>query len=354
MKRNKENENKDKQVDKKANKPKRKSKFLLYIKAIFTIAILCFIGLIVVFYVWDSNTFNVYFEIKDDIETYENVRISVIKFPLIETKTDDDLVFYGWKDKETNKIYNEESILIKKETTFKALFINELLYENNLELEKSFYPYASGLVGLPLKQAFKDNYNKSFSDVSDLVKVRDSILNNNIYLLNFDNLYLPYENDDYDNYIKVNLINESFINKHSSEKQEAILNERYNTFYIHKDFVNIKYPINSSDGYEPPEEFRGLIARTILYMWLYFDAYDFTKSYNENDRLISLETVLRWHFNYPPNDFENFRNSQILIGVGASNPFSDYKEFATYLFKDDIIALGLEELIYERNWSNKY
>ena len=67
-------------------------------------------------------------------------------------------------------------------------------------------------------------------------------------------------------------------------------------------------------------------------------------NFNNEKHLIALETVLDWHFSYPPNDFEIERNKHTLIALERDNPFVSHPDFVKFIFKDAMIYLGIEGL----------
>lgn len=73
--------------------------------------------------------------------------------------------------------------------------------------------------------------------------------------------------------------------------------------------------------FSPAEEYRGMIARAILFFVFYY--------VNESqpiifDKVIDKETVLKWNQEYPPTPFEYYKNKCIQKLQGNDNIFISY------------------------------
>ena len=105
-------------------------------------------------------------------------------------------------------------------------------------------------------------------------------------------------------------------------------------------------PENSSRGnqfYGPTEytgpantqgSFRGDVARSILYMAIRYNDLDVVNGYPDGNvgEFGDLATLLQWHQNDPPDDFEMNRNNVIYNWQMNRNPFIDQPELVDYIW----------------------
>ena len=93
----------------------------------------------------------------------------------------------------------------------------------------------------------------------------------------------------------------------------------------------------TNDTYEPRDEVKGDIARTLFYMaTMYFDLSLDNNPYNESSEKTMgiLDVLLIWNELDPVDEFERNRNDVIQSYQGNRNPFVDYPEFAELLWGD--------------------
>lgn len=96
---------------------------------------------------------------------------------------------------------------------------------------------------------------------------------------------------------------------------------------------------NSSEGFEPPDQYKGAIARVILYFHVrYLLPVNDTGPLIGNDSSTAdnnmgrLTHLLNWHGQFPPSQFERDRNERIYSIQGNRNPFIDRPEFACLIW----------------------
>ena len=80
--------------------------------------------------------------------------------------------------------------------------------------------------------------------------------------------------------------------------------------------------------YEPREKQKGNAARSIMYMAV---AYGFNLNGNVNSDKQSKETLVNWHFNDLPDNYEIARHEYIYDLQGNRNPFIDSVDYACYI-----------------------
>ncbi len=124
-------------------------------------------------------------------------------------------------------------------------------------------------------------------------------------------------------------------------------------------FVDGKYgtDINSDNVYEPRDAHKGDAARAILYMTFKYDGingnnWDFdwlngTKLPALNEAEQSLETLLAWHNQDPPDAWEISRNDHIYTLQNNRNPFIDHPEYTDYINFNDMSKIEPLNLITE-------
>jgi len=89
-----------------------------------------------------------------------------------------------------------------------------------------------------------------------------------------------------------------------------------------------------SDGYLPPEEVRGDVARMLFYMDVRYDGLTLVDGVPATHEMGDLETLLQWHLADPVDDFEYNRNDVIEVYQGNRNPFIDYPHLAYLVYYD--------------------
>ena len=96
--------------------------------------------------------------------------------------------------------------------------------------------------------------------------------------------------------------------------------------------------------FEPRDEVKRDIARMIFYMDVRYEGgglepdlevvdYISLESY-PSPEMGKLSTLLQWHIDDPPDDFERNRNEVIFL-AGNRNPFIDRPEFVDYIYSED-------------------
>lgn len=107
-------------------------------------------------------------------------------------------------------------------------------------------------------------------------------------------------------------------------------------------------PENSSRGnqhygqYNGPTgtlgSFKGDVARGVLYMELRYNALEIVDGFPVGTvgQLGDLQTLLEWHRNDPPDDFEMNRNNIIYTWQYNRNPFIDYPDLVEYIWGNNV------------------
>lgn len=115
-------------------------------------------------------------------------------------------------------------------------------------------------------------------------------------------------------------------------------------------FCSIDSVDNSQNAFEPIDEYKGDIARSLLYMgvrYLYEDDH-FTSSYGMNIksqlRPWALELMRTWHRNDPVSQKEINRNDAIYYNIqGNRNPFIDHPELVELIWGNDSATSTFQE-----------
>ena len=83
--------------------------------------------------------------------------------------------------------------------------------------------------------------------------------------------------------------------------------------------------------------FRGDVARSVLYMEIRYNALAIVNGFPDIDgQLGDLATLLEWHRNDPPDDFEMNRNNVIYNWQRNRNPFIDQPDLVEYIWGDQV------------------
>jgi endonuclease I len=114
-------------------------------------------------------------------------------------------------------------------------------------------------------------------------------------------------------------------------------------------FANVSSPtstspigarVNASVGFQPPDEYRGDIARAIFYFSVRYDhniingaVLGGSNSSTVDDEMGELDDLIEWHFADPPSTHEINRNNRIYGIQRNRNPFIDNPDFITALFE---------------------
>ncbi|WP_299336087.1 endonuclease [uncultured Psychroserpens sp.] len=86
------------------------------------------------------------------------------------------------------------------------------------------------------------------------------------------------------------------------------------------------------------ESFRGDVARSVLYMEIRYNGLAVVNGYPENGpgELGDLATLLDWHRNDPPDDFEMNRNNVVYTWQFNRNPFIDQPDLVEYIWGTNV------------------
>lgn len=105
----------------------------------------------------------------------------------------------------------------------------------------------------------------------------------------------------------------------------------------------------NSSYFEPRDEVKGDIARSIFYMVIRYDGDDCDSCVLDLEvvngkantseivsgtkgRIGDLETLIKWHYEDPVDEYEKNRNEIVYSYQGNRNPFIDHEEFISYLY----------------------
>ncbi|MFD0991348.1 endonuclease [Mariniflexile jejuense] len=120
-------------------------------------------------------------------------------------------------------------------------------------------------------------------------------------------------------------------------------------------------PENSSRGnlfygqYNGPSgtlgKFKGDVARSIFYMAVRYNGLDVVNGYPETTvgQFGDLATLLNWHRNDPPDDFEMNRNNIVYTWQFNRNPFIDYPDLVEYLWGNMVGQIWNQPLTTQQN-----
>ena len=83
--------------------------------------------------------------------------------------------------------------------------------------------------------------------------------------------------------------------------------------------------------------FRGDVARSVLFMEIRYNALEIVNGFQTVDgQLGDLATLLEWHRNDPPDDYEMNRNNIVYNWQRNRNPFIDQPELVEYIWGDEV------------------
>ncbi len=98
--------------------------------------------------------------------------------------------------------------------------------------------------------------------------------------------------------------------------------------------------VDNSVGFEPPDLYKGDVARAIFYFSIRYEIEVInnadiggSNSTTADDMMGELSTLINWHLNDPPSQYEMSRNERIFSLQGNRNPFIDNPEFLADLFE---------------------
>lgn len=106
----------------------------------------------------------------------------------------------------------------------------------------------------------------------------------------------------------------------------------------------------STDFWEPRDAEKGDVARMLMYMAVRYEGTDTAYNLELQDSTPTsgpfygkLSTLLEWHYQDPPDDWERRRNNRIQERQGNRNPFVDHPEFVSKLWVPLALAGTSEE-----------
>jgi len=96
------------------------------------------------------------------------------------------------------------------------------------------------------------------------------------------------------------------------------------------------------------ESFKGDVARSVLYLAVRYEDLQIVNGFTDiNNQLGDLATLLIWHQNDPPDDYEMNRNNVIFNWQKNRNPFIDHPELVDYIFGDQFGNVWNENMSIE-------
>ncbi|MFK7783190.1 endonuclease [Psychroserpens sp.] len=103
---------------------------------------------------------------------------------------------------------------------------------------------------------------------------------------------------------------------------------------------------SSGDPLRIGESFRGDVARSVLYMEIRFNGLQVVNGYpmTNNEPLGDLATLLDWHRNDPPDDYEMNRNNVVYTWQFNRNPFIDQPDLVEYIWGTEIGETWMQPL----------
>ena len=106
--------------------------------------------------------------------------------------------------------------------------------------------------------------------------------------------------------------------------------------------------------------FRGDVARSVLYMEIRYNGLAVVNGFPDvTGELGDLETLLEWHRNDPPDDFEMNRNNVVYQWQFNRNPFIDQPDLVEYIWGDQVgetwvqpLSISEQDLSYIKLFPN--
>jgi len=110
-----------------------------------------------------------------------------------------------------------------------------------------------------------------------------------------------------------------------------------------------------NDSWEPRDEIKGDVARTMLYMTVRYDSpsldLELTESIPSSGKIFGKKsTLLEWNRLDPPSDFERRRNNIVYSYQKNRNPFIDHPEFADAIYSSSSLYLSEIESLNNSNF----
>ncbi|MHA7843953.1 MAG: endonuclease [Winogradskyella sp.] len=99
--------------------------------------------------------------------------------------------------------------------------------------------------------------------------------------------------------------------------------------------------------------FRGDVARSVLYMEIRYNGLQIVNGFPDiTGQLGDLATLLDWHRNDPPDDFEMNRNNVVYTWQFNRNPFIDQPDLVEYIWGNNVGEVWDQQLSIEENELN--
>lgn len=99
--------------------------------------------------------------------------------------------------------------------------------------------------------------------------------------------------------------------------------------------------------------FRGDVARSVLYMEIRYNGLQVVNGFPDiTGQLGDLATLLDWHRNDPPDDFEMNRNNVVYTWQFNRNPFIDQPDLVEYIWGNNVGEVWDQQLSIEENELN--
>ncbi|WP_426429626.1 endonuclease [Winogradskyella sp. HB-48] len=99
--------------------------------------------------------------------------------------------------------------------------------------------------------------------------------------------------------------------------------------------------------------FRGDVARSVLYMEIRYNGLQVVNGFPDiTGQLGDLATLLDWHRNDPPDDFEMNRNNVVYTWQFNRNPFIDQPDLVEYIWGNNVGEVWSQPLSIEENELN--
>ncbi len=241
------------------------------------------------------------------------------------------------------------------------------------QIPPGYYDEAEGLSGLQLKNALhdiiKDHVEWSYSDLRDFIlKESDEDPNNhNNVILIYSGISRP--KSDFGGGIGEWNREHVWAKSHgdfgttppagTDAHHIRPADVQVNSLRGHLDFDNGGDPVPGApgcrmddDSFEPRDAVKGDVARMIFYMDVRYDGdpgepdlvvVDAVNTYPEPEHG-KLSTLLQWHVQDPPDDFERHRNDVVYSYQENRNPFIDHPEYVESIWGDPSAVNTTEEL----------
>ncbi|MDX1278335.1 endonuclease [Oceanihabitans sediminis] len=226
-------------------------------------------------------------------------------------------------------------------------------------------------------------YTSSYTDTWDVLKQSD------IEIINSDNIYLVYGYNDRDTDVSNDKLRDKSLSCHSNSCYglwnrehvfpKSLANPRLDTSYpsagtdahnlrpadsqMNSSRSNRVFALGSENSnitpqghFFPGEEWKGDIARIIMYMYLRYppQCKPNDVAYSTNNYHTDMPDIfLEWNVEDPVSEFETHRNNTIASYQGNRNPFIDNPYLATLIWGGTAAIDSWETLSVEEKVNNK-